>query len=249
MQNRYVGDVGDFAKFALLRAIAGSTNLRLAVIWYLYSDEDHNADGRHISYLRDRAFAQLDPELHAALGRLVDNGRRSVRAVAAAKILPPNTTYFTGLVSDRAGALRVLRAERGRSRAAWLKKALKVAHGHELVFLDPDNGIETASVQRNSPKSGKYAYWNELEAFWAQGHSLIVYHHLNRTMTVARQAKVLSEKFETRFPDAPLIGHFLARRGSCRHFWMVGQKRHAAALRRSAENISQTTLRTCLELG
>lgn len=249
MQNRYVGDVGDFAKYALLRAISRHTNLRLAVVWYLYSDENHNADGRHVSYLRDRAFAQLDPELLAALARLVDKGRRSVRAVASAGILPPNTTYFTGLVSDSAEAAKVLRAERARSRAAWLKKALKAAQDHELVFLDPDNGIETASVQRHSPKSGKYAYWNELEAFWAQGHSLVVYHHLNRTMTVARQAEVLRKEFETRFPDAPFMGHFLARRGSCRHFWIVGQKRHAAALKRAAEKISQTTLRTCLEFG
>jgi hypothetical protein len=249
MQNRYVGDVGDFAKFALLRAITRDTKLRIAIIWYLYADEDHNSDGRHVSYLREAAFAQLDPDLHAALARIVEKNRRSVRSIASSGILPPDTTFFTQEISDRRGESKMLRAERARSRAVWLKKAVASATGHEIVFLDPDNGLETASVQRHSPKSGKYAFWNELAEFWGKGHSLIVYHHLNRTATVARQAEVLRAKFTERFPDAAIIRHFLARKGSCRHFWIVGQKRHVQALAMSIERISQTALSGCLEVG
>ncbi|MBB5049383.1 hypothetical protein HNR60_004160 [Rhodopseudomonas rhenobacensis] len=215
----------------------------------MYTDEDHNADGRHISYLRDPVLAQLDPELHAGLARIVEKGRRSVRAIAASKLLPANTTFFPASISDKAEDAKLVRSERARHRAVWLKKALTTARGHELVFLDPDNGIETISVHQHSPKSGKYAYWNELEAFWAQGHSLIVYHHLNRTATVARQAEILREKFTERFPDAPLIKHFLARRGSCRHFWIVSQDRHLRSLSAAIDRISQDTLRACLELG
>ncbi|WP_143271764.1 hypothetical protein [Bradyrhizobium mercantei] len=249
MQNRYVGDVGDFAKYALLRAIARETKLRIAVIWYLYSDEDHNADGRHLGYLRDGALAQLDPSLHAALARLIHKGKRSVRSVAAAGILPPDTSFFANSVSDRRGDKRLSRTQRALFRAAWLKKALASAEGHQLVFLDPDNGLETASVQRHSPKSGKYVFWNEVAEFWSAGHSLVIYHHLNRTATVARQADVLKAKFRERFPDAPLLRYFLARRGSCRHFWIVAQEEHAPALAQSIERISQTSLRECLELG
>ncbi|MGY3577825.1 hypothetical protein [Bradyrhizobium sp. USDA 4504] len=249
MQNRYVGDVGDFAKYALLRAVARETKLRIAVIWYLYSDEDHNADGRHVSYLRDEALAQLDPSLHAALARLIHKGKRSVRSVASAGILPPDTTFFTNPVSDRRGDKRLSRSERALFRAAWLKKALARAKDHQLVFLDPDNGLETASVQRHSPKSGKYVFWNEVAEFWNAGHSLVIYHHLNRTTTVARQAEVLKAKFRERFPDAPILRHFLARRGSCRHFWIVGRDEHAQALAGSIERISQTALRECLEVG
>lgn len=249
MQNRYVGDVGDFAKFALLRAITQETKFQMAVIWYLYCDEDHNSDGRHISYLRDEAFARLDPDLHAALSRIVTKGKRSVRAIAASGILPTQTKFFSNAISDKKSDARLSRSERALYRAAWLKKAIKFAEGHELVFVDPDNGLETASVQRHSPKSGKYVFWNELAEFWAKGHSLVVYHHLNRTATVARQAEVLSAKFRDHFPDAPLVRHFLARRGSCRHFWIVAQDKHEPALSRAIENISQTALSECLELG
>ncbi|MGY3506749.1 hypothetical protein [Bradyrhizobium sp. USDA 4471] len=249
MQNRYVGDVGDFAKFALLRAVTGHTKLRMAVIWYLFSDENHNADGRHVSYLKDPNLAKLDPDLHAALGKIVKDNRRNVRAIATSGILPPDTTFFDKIISDRNSDIRLPRAERARQRATWLKKAMVSAKGHQLVFLDPDNGLETASVQRYSPKSGKYVFWNEAVEFWSAGHSLIIYHHLNRTTTVARQAEDLKEKFRERFPDAPLLRYFLARRGSCRHFWIVAQDTHAQALRDSIERISQTALRECLELG
>jgi hypothetical protein len=241
--------VGDFAKFALLRAIAEDTKLRLAVIWYLFSDEDHNADGRHVSYLKDPSLARLDPDLHAALGTIVKNNRRNVRAIAASRILPPNTTFFTKVISDEKSQIGLSRTARARQRATWLKKALASAKDHELVFLDPDNGIETASVQPHSPKSGKYVFWNEVAEFWKAGHSLIIYHHLNRTATVARQAHVLKAKFRERFPDAPLLRYFLVRRGSCRHFWIVAQDAHAQALAESVERISQTALRECLEVG
>ena len=43
LQNRYTGDIGDFAKYRLLRALAGegADSLRLGVCWYLTLDERH----------------------------------------------------------------------------------------------------------------------------------------------------------------------------------------------------------------
>lgn len=49
MQNRYTGDIGDFAKYGLLRAL-GEGN-KLGIVWYLYPDESHNEDGKHTAYL------------------------------------------------------------------------------------------------------------------------------------------------------------------------------------------------------
>ena len=44
MQNRYVGDIGDFGKLGLLRALS-SKGLSIGVNWYLTTDESHNGDG------------------------------------------------------------------------------------------------------------------------------------------------------------------------------------------------------------
>jgi hypothetical protein len=248
MQDRYVGDVGDFGKYGLLRLFAAQTDLRLSIIWYLFGDESHNSDGRHVGYLRSVDFARPDALLHASLGKLIERGNRSVKAVARSGIFPPDTMFFTRRVSDREGEV-VDRRRRAASRSTWLRQAVKFSTDAELVFFDPDNGIETASVQRHSPKSGKYVYWEELVPFWQRGQSLLIYHHLNRTASVARQSEMLRAKFEERFPDAGLLNCFLFRRGSCRHFWLVAQERHVDGFRRAIDALGQSDWREYFEVG
>ena len=79
MQNRYVGDVGDFVKLALLRML--SPGHQIGVVWYLVADERHNGDGRHITYLKKDEWRQLDPELFDGLRRIVENSERSIAAL------------------------------------------------------------------------------------------------------------------------------------------------------------------------
>jgi hypothetical protein len=49
MQNKYVGDIGDYVKLAILRAL--SPGYQLGVAWWLVPDEEHKKDGRHVDYL------------------------------------------------------------------------------------------------------------------------------------------------------------------------------------------------------
>ena len=49
MQDRYVGDIGDFVKYGLLRAIRGEKSL--GVVWYLRPNDGPVGDGRHTAYL------------------------------------------------------------------------------------------------------------------------------------------------------------------------------------------------------
>ena len=229
MQDRYVGDVGDFAKYALLRALAkeGTSRLRLGVNWYMYPDEAHNNDGRHVSYLRDEAFAALDPRLHAALRGIVEAGRRSVDAVRTSGVLPRGTLHYGEPVPvRRAGTVLDVGARYG-----WAARGLEALSAADLVFLDPDNGIEVTSVGPRSAKAGKYVLWEEVGAHWAAGQSLLVYHHLNRTMSVAAQVEGLSAAFGARLGKDAYVSPMVFRRGSCRAFCVVGQPAHADALR------------------
>jgi len=50
MQDRYTGDIGDFAKYGLLRYILDRADVTLGINWYLVPDEAHNRDGRHNRY-------------------------------------------------------------------------------------------------------------------------------------------------------------------------------------------------------
>ena len=87
MQNRYVGDIGDYLKLGILRAL--SPGYRLGVAWWLFPDEAHNGHGRHIGYLnRPEQWPHFDPDLFDILAGVVSSGQRNVRALEPSNILP-----------------------------------------------------------------------------------------------------------------------------------------------------------------
>ena len=225
MQDRYVGDTGDYAKYALLNALAASAPiLRLGVLWYLYPDEGHNDDGRHIVYLNQPAMAERDAQVHKALGQLVGSGQRAVAAVEEASILPVGTLFHSPLVTVEGSP-----GDRMEHRSRWFAEGLARFADVDIVFFDPDNGIETASLRKSDRRAGKYAFWKEIEAAWQRGHSLVVYSHLNRSASADVQTDRLRAAFQDRLDDAAVIP-LLFRRGSCRHLWVIAQPRHKAAL-------------------
>ena len=57
---------------------------------------------------------------------------------------------------------------------------MKAASQSELVFLDPDNGLEVPSRPFGRKHSSKYAYWREVTAIWAAGASVLIYQHFRR---------------------------------------------------------------------
>src|ERR1043166_7560681 len=156
MQDRYVGDIGDFAKFTLLKALIGS-DLKLGVVWYLNAAEETNGDGRFTSYSELREF---DPPLHDKLRSIVQ-GPRKVAALEAGDILPPTTLFYSEPVSGE--------------RSSWFKAALEVTEGADVVFLDPDIGIEVPSA-----RGAKYALLSEIKAFADRGQTVVVYQHQQR---------------------------------------------------------------------
>ena len=222
MQDRYVGDIGDFAKYALLRRLAGLPGqrpMRVAVVWCLFPDEIHNSDGRHISYLGRAEFAGLDDELRVILREIVHSGSRCISAVAAGGVLPCATVFYDAPAASPKIA-RLTRTERARHRLIWLENCLGHTDGGELVFFDPDNGFEVPSVPKHHPNAGKYIYWDELAPFWSRGQTLLIYHHLNRTMPAARQVRELAIRIRAEF-DGAMVRPLVFRRGSCRVFWLV----------------------------
>jgi hypothetical protein len=241
MQNRYVGDIGDYGKYALLRHLCGSEKgglIRLAVVWCLFPDETLSNDGKHISYLRDSDFAKLDPDLHKALSSIVALGRH-ISNIAEFGCLPPSTVFFTPPVLVP-GDTRAGPADRIRHRDGWLRECLVQTRNCELVFFDPDNGLEIPSVPKHHPKAGKYIYWDELVPFWNRGDTLLIYHHLNRTDLAAQQVQSLKLRFAAVFDQAAVVP-LVFRRGSSRVFWLV---HHGDSLGRELERRATALLNT-----
>ncbi|HWF36992.1 MAG TPA: hypothetical protein VG322_00635 [Candidatus Acidoferrales bacterium] len=87
MQNRYVGDIGDYVKLAILRALAAGRNL--GVVWWMFPDQKHNKDGSFRKYLeRPQDWRKYDADLFDALKKIVVAEDFNVHAIETSGVLP-----------------------------------------------------------------------------------------------------------------------------------------------------------------
>ena len=169
MKNQYFGDINDYRKYGLLRTLAGGGKLRTTICWMLTPD-DQRTDGLLISYLEDPAqWRHFDPELFDILKSCISQpNNRSVDWAEANQVIPAANYYSKILPSQK------------NERQQYFNELWEVATGQDLVFFDPDNGIEVKSVPPGTKHSNKYIYWNELADAFARGHSILVYQHFIR---------------------------------------------------------------------
>jgi hypothetical protein len=183
VRHNYVNDIGDYAKYALLRALAGSGTLpmRLGVIWYLTDDEQRNGDGRKRAHLSQEGWDDLDPGLLASMRMIeaaaVCQDALNVQMIQTSGILPPRTAYFSEPVPGPHGGTRQRLAER----SAWFARACATLEGCGLVFLDPDNGLEVPSVRIPSPAAARYATVAEVAELLETRVAVVLYQHASRT--------------------------------------------------------------------
>ncbi len=190
MQHMYVGDIGDYGKYGLLRAIMPSIS-KLGMVWYLVPNESHLNDGRHISYLFSLKYIDCDRELFSILKDIISSDNRSISKIKRSSIFPTQTTYYSDYLSyDGIKANSPTgRQNRILKRDKWLNNAIETVSGCDAIFLDPDNGLETPSVSKHSVKAPKYVYYDEIERFLSVTNTLIVYHHLSRRGTHTSQMR------------------------------------------------------------
>jgi hypothetical protein len=173
MQNRYVGDIGDYVKLAILRAL--SPGYRLGVAWWLHADESHNTDGRHIDYLRrPQQWRKYDPDLFDALVQIVSSGQRHVRALQTADLLPGAIFHSDTIPTNRTAT------QQQQTRQEWFQTVLATLQHADLLFVDPDNGLEPAGFRHGSSNAGKSVTLDELQQLRRCGRCLVVYHHHTR---------------------------------------------------------------------
>ena len=245
MQNRYTGDVGDFGKYGLLRHLAGQREavpspnpMRLGVVWYLYPDESHNADGKYTGYLTDSPknhteFRVCDPDLYDTMRRLVNTGRRNILAVQRSRILPCDTLYYEPSLSF---PRQMPRSERESARANWFEGALHATDHADVIFVDPDNSLSdpangiSASIDPLRKTGPKYVFIADLLRFFERDQSLIVYHHLGRRGTAVEQTVRVAESLKSSLDLPDLPRSLLYRRGSSRAYFIVPQERHRTIL-------------------
>jgi hypothetical protein len=245
MQDRYTGDVGDFAKYGLLRQLlqpsASGQELRLAVLWYLIDDEDSNSDGKYISYLRDNRLRSCDPVLHDTLKVFIDGNTRKVASLETSGLLAPDRTVF---YSDRLASVKTQRQgdfPAVDARRRWFSRALEISEAADLVFLDPDNGLEVASVPPSSPKASKYVFLHEVAAIAERGQSLLIYQHHNRSAPAEAQIALAMKKLRSAAPHSSSVIAITFRGGSVRSFFLLVASSHREILHSHMANVKSST--------
>lgn len=178
VKNQYVGDINDYFKYSILRALTARSERPLAMCWML-TEDDGSGDGNLTAYLnRPQEFRHLDPVLFDRLGAVIGAGRREVSAVESAQLVPCSF-YFSRMLSDC-----------NESRLAYFNDLWDALPPRALVFFDPDNGLEVKSVGRGRRGSRRYLYFDELEEAISGGHLAVVYQHfprVQRDVYVAQQ--------------------------------------------------------------
>ena len=234
MQDRYVGDVGDFGKYGLLRSLCGADGygpaLRLGVLWYKFDGKDTSNDGGHIEYICNPSPAELhlrecDRDLYGKMRRLVVGKRRLVTALEASGALPAATAFFNeGLNFDQTP-----RVERDEKRRKWFDDGLRKVEQAEVVFTDPDNGIEALDTRQLSRTGPKYVYYDDLHSCWKRGQSLVVYHHIGRKGDAETQIASRCKDLRLHVSESePIAIRF--RRRSSRVYFVLPRPEHANRL-------------------
>jgi hypothetical protein len=128
--------------------------------------------------------------------------------------------------------------ERKKLRRDWFAGALAATVGVDMVFVDPDNGIE-CKTKRTAKKGPKYVYWDDVDAFVERGQSVVIYHHLGRTggthlEQVENKLRQMNERFENGYESNAVI----FKRGASRAYFIIASPRHKYLLRQRLVKVS-----------
>lgn len=238
MQDSYVGDIGDFGKYGLLRFLSGPSqnptsdqSLRLGVVWYLHPGEPDSSDGKFIDYLCDcpdnhRRFRDCDRPLYDSLRELVCEGKRNIAAIRRSGVLPRDTAFYERSLPYTPGASR---PSRQAAREDWIEGALGATAGSNVVFFDPDNGI-SETARRFSKRGLKYVFIEELRRFSERGQSLVIYHHLGRRGKAAEQIRYFARGLHSNLGLSRLPWSLWYHRRTPRAYFIAAQEQHESIL-------------------
>jgi hypothetical protein len=248
MQDRYVGDVGDFGKYALLNALTGDS-LRLGVIWYLNPTPEANCDGKFTDYPH---LESCDPELFRNLRALIEGDRRLTSEIEHLGILPTKLFYREHVPKPSLPCcLPSTQQIQKKVREDWFARAKTAVQKAELLFLDPDTGIadttENASCfsrsKKHQMKSAKYVFRDEITALTQAGKTVVVYQHQQRkknqvSVQLAEFAKEHKGCFALKF--RPL---------SVRIYYVLPAPSHQQTLWKRTNEFLSECWKSCFELS
>jgi hypothetical protein len=168
MKVQYFGDMNDYRKFALLRALSEVGQFKIGVCWMLTPD-DGSGQGSNRTYQKQPRWRAYDPLLYDVLALVPAIPSMKDLKRIENEALIPGATFFEATTLDASGG-----------RTAYHAACMEALKACELVFLDPDIGLETKSLVKGRKGSSKYAYFDEIADHYLAGRSVLLYQHFPR---------------------------------------------------------------------
>ena len=169
MRHNWVRDIADFAKYGLLKRLAGD-DLRLGVFWYLTTHADANRP--LVSYLsRPDRYRACDAALFDTLRRLHNEkgDELTLEDIERGNVLPGNTVFYSRPLSTTA----IERTSRRTVRDRWFQDGCALTRACDLVFLDPDTGLLPAGRKAENTGGEEYALLEEVISLCRRGQSVV----------------------------------------------------------------------------
>jgi hypothetical protein len=182
MNNQHFGDINDFYKYAILRILqekGESKKTKLFVVWMMTNEDN-------LGYLRDENsdLRNLDEKLFNFLKENLINEKRKldISLIENSNLLPRDCFFESSIKLGKEPRKLGKEVPSKNKRKDWLNEILEKANGKEIVFLDPDTGIEPprAKLSKKGIRWKEYILWEELRQLWQNGHSFLIYQHSTR---------------------------------------------------------------------
>ena len=223
MKNQYFGDINDYRKYGLLRILCGTSDVTLAICWMLTTD-DGSSMGQSRDYLvQPERFRHYDPYLYDSL----------IDMDILTKIENRNVSQARRFFSEEFLSFEKIVTDYSETREILFEKFFNEVKGFDLIFFDPDIGMEIRSVPYGRRNSAKYLYWKELKRAFQNGHSAIIYQHFPRKDRV-EFINNMTNDFRKRIG----VQNILSFRTANVVFFLLSQERHAEFFHKKSERIS-----------
>lgn len=175
MKNQYVGDIGDYGKYSLLRFLA-LRGIKIGVNWYL-TDNDNSSDGNITDYLKKDSDKSLDPDVFITLKEIVEQNDRDLKSVQMIQDtgLIPGASFFEAELSS----YHTSPMKRAWDRRLWYEQSKLILRDADLIFADPDNGITYRKTARHKGCE-KFVLPEETAQYYYDGKDVVFYCHKGR---------------------------------------------------------------------
>jgi hypothetical protein len=237
MQDKYVGDIGDFGKYILLNEIC--KEFKLGVNWFYVKGKKEGGDKEYrYRYLKDEnknseKYEPCCPDLYRKFRRLgiAENNNRNIAKFEEARILPTETAFYRKPLP------------RGEAeRKEWFKESIGEFEKEkvDIIFLDPDNGIQpTPQKDKKGKDATKYVFYDEIERYYKLGKSLVIYNHRDRSPKDEYDGKIFGIKDYVKFSRSIRVLKF--KRFFVRHYVFLIQNNHEKVIDKTIEHLERIT--------